>query len=586
MSGAGKCWINIHVRRVWVMMGTSFSVLASVLYMLLWSWVAPAHAEQHHASIPGGNTPQHRPPRQLPPSTSTVLVNPFTLSASLVPSSFIFASRSSEGSVSATLQVTGLSGAPGNQRNPLVTDAGQPADNGTQVKITTGPPKLDASNDVLTEDVKITVWKMPADRTEERFLTVQIAGHVLSVGYKLTNVPSTKFSWTLRAPTTWAGRPRQAIPLKISTGSIDANDVKAETLPFLFEKTSGHAAPVRYLSKQIACPLNHEPISLTANTTQDLWLIDCNEPKPSWLSCLWSGGCGYGDYAGTISISSHEKPEGDTISLTLQSTDWKIRVLGTIVLVVCTIVSFLATTGLNKKIDKLTLFEPLARQREEFLRLHVQLSSNLHQENQMAQTEHKLQCLIKQREQFKISPMSDEELRQLAQSGAAWQVALTTIIKDGVGHVDQLSKLDQKSFLDRLDNLAGLSQPPGVDKVTAIINEAVTAPPVGPPVVGVVGTAMALFRSTPTLPRRAPVRSPSSTELLASINSWNFIAFVVLTASTALVGFYNLVWTNSFGTVQDIVSCALWGFGFPIGSKAVTTLASIATTLGLNLSRT
>ena len=75
----------------------------------------------------------------------------------------------------------------------------------------------------------------------------------------------------------------------------------------------------------------------------------------------------------------------------------------------------------------------------------------------------------------------------------------------------------------------------------------------------------------------------------AEIRTLSLMAWVFFEIVSVVIGAYVLVLNNpSFGTTTDLVLCALWGFGLPVGGSQLSQLSvsNLAGVMGFQLSKT
>ena len=571
----------------------------ALISVLLASSTISAHAQLRTYPNPTSSAAKLKP-STVPPATGggpPAAPATFTPAANLTVTSLTLPNLAGEGSPAVTLQVSGLKSVPTPtgpketapppswKKPPVditVADAGQPADGQTKVSATPGDFCMDVTGDVAMTTVTLAISKMPPNTALDRKLLVTVGGRVIGVDYKLSNKPPVEFTWTPHVSTQFFGAPGQAVPLALSVGTISATSVKIGPSLQLFDQGAGAASPSMYLNGSSACAeASADPITAPANSTSGLWLVrGCDESVPAFW-CFLNSSCWFGHYKGSFLITSTEKPAGDLVNLDISTTDWPIRLVGAVLLVIGVAISFVATQFGQWRINRLGLRHSLAVQRDDFAALLGELQAS---SATMPETEKKLAALIADRVDAKVRSLSDDKMNDLSKDGMAWQNFIVALIHAAVPRASRESNADR--IITSLDELSAQATVPTSQQI-----EFVFVGKTASSLVGMLGLRPAMaFLATGTATLRSMVgmrpRSKSPTELMIAINFWNLVGFLFLTISTAAVGFYNLVWTSSFGTNQDLFSCLLWGLGLPIGTKAVTTIASLATTLGIKLSLT
>ena len=474
------------------------------------------------------------------------------------------------------LQVDGLDAGqvqdPGLLKN--LRDLGSPP----EVKLSVSAvEKLPASASARTWLVSITVAGLPANTAQKRYLQLDMLGNSTTLEYTLTNRAVGNFSWTVRAPPGIAIEPGQPIPLTVSVGPVSATGVVL-VAPYIAEKTTNRLiAPMGFqLCRYPSGNCEGDNISLAANSAAQLWL---------------RGASGVGRYEGSMTLASAEKPEGDTLNITVFSTTGWLQGLGIVTIFCGALLAWYVTVFGRNLVNRDQMLLPVARFRTRLADLRALLATNPTgapvpnvtdrlQDLEGGLSDAQLTAAglpARIPSPWAATPAASQvdAFRTLLQGTADWLAVLETIGRDGFTPVwaasqgaTQAQQPVIRAATTDLDAIAKAAVAPALDTVRQLVRAQVNAV-CGRNFAGAADAAQ-------------PTRSYEQLNLeIARISA---VAWVIVLLATTVVGALALVLNNSFGSLTDFITCFAWGLGVPIGGQALTaSMGTVGTSLGITM---
>jgi type II secretory pathway pseudopilin PulG len=469
--------------------------------------------------------------------------------------------------------------------------------------VTFGKPlPLPASGTKRSWVLPFSVASMPASAELTRYVAMKLGDVVWNLSYQLSSPAAVTATWAFKpipVPVRAIG-PDGAVPLNVSvTGLAPIVGFQMAAVEFVEQGRKHALAGGRLALCETPAPCLGAPItSLTAG------------PNTVWLTQRGSGtdheNFWPGKYEGVVTLTSNDKPAGESANLTIYVTAWYWQVAGFVIILLGIAAAFYFMTFLRQRLAREQLLMAAV-----ILRAAVDaLSRVLSRLNPPVPTPN-----IKTKFNDLDEALSDEKLeehglpfasplpwqspgaatnvdtfRTYIAPVSAWVTALQTIVRTGVVPLVKrkdefvatngaLNAAQQAAFdnaLGALDRLAGPGSAPDAAILVGNIKIqvdafATTLPPI--PLAGPRGPGAAAVQAT---------RSPKQLRMRIALDgllAWGFIGTV-----TALAGTYILVFSNpGFGTCLDLLGCLLWGLGLPTGTLlASTTTSSIATTLNVS----
>jgi len=486
----------------------------------------------------------------------------------------------SGGTGAVTLSLVGLSDAESHDPKllPAVSEIGAP--NPPEVKVS-GMSELPPADKTRSWVIALSVQNLALNSTQQRFITFSVEGTPYTLPYTLTNIPGTKFSWTVRAIPAVAIKPDGAIPISITTGPVGATSVRVG-YSTLVEKTTKAAlgAGALRVCDSATGPCKLDSVAVGANQTRQVWLRGCF----SW-----------GQYEGSILLTTPEKPDGDTVSFTVFCSDISAKSLGVLLIFLGVVIGWYATVYARNAINRDTLLLPAAELRRRLNSLQEAIAKQVDppaNKPQPPNTQDRIRDVLsalsdsvletnglprKVPAPWTTSSISNlDGYRAYVQTQAQWTSALEAITESlefawgkwGIGADDKVKKAVQD-----MGQLTPPGTPPALDnlrtQLTAIENQLVTA-------MGGAGARAAAGAGAPSL---------TPAELRVQIARAGSLAWAFILLATTLAGAYIWVFPSGaagFGTPLDFLTCLAWGFGLSTGSQLVgSTTSSVATTFGV-----
>lgn len=423
---------------------------------------------------------------------------------------------------------------------------------------------------------------LPGNTSQKRYLEVRYSGFTGTLDYTLTNKFETAFSWTLKPPPSEISiRSGEPIEIGIAVGAVPASNVKLLQAT-LIEKSRKYplAEAGLTLCKKSSGDCDSE-INLEAHSSNRLWLRTKDDKYP------------VGQFQGSVVIAAAQKPEGDTINLTVFATRGWRQFGGIIVIMLGVGISWLVSTYARSRLARNQVRLFAAFMREKFKRLQTKLIQAPPQiiPKNTETTSGKLKKFLEDLSESALDSkgyLPDtipkpylggasklEDFKAVLQKMDGWAVALEMIISRGMANAwDFLSthptnQSDINATVGQLDELAKGDDVPA-DLKTQIDKK-----------VNDLKTKLQI----PETPSGKLKEGEEEIERLKfEIDFINLTVWIVMLALTTLLGSYIVVWSNlGFGLWGDYLLCLFWGFGISIGGQQILqmTSGSVATALSI-----
>jgi hypothetical protein len=476
------------------------------------------------------------------------------------------------------LQVNGLNAEEKQDQKLLqnVHDDGYPSSLGLKIEVH-ADERLPAGATARTWLIKMDVAGLPANSTQKRSLDFDLAGKSYNIEYTLTNQALANFSWVVKAPTAIAIEPGQSIPVTIAVGPVPATAVSVIG-SYLLESTGKSLiaqSGLKLCRNPAAC--DSEPqINLPARSAAQLWLV---------------GASGIGQFDGTITIATTEKPEGDAVTLTVYSTTTYRHAWGIATILLGVLLAWgVAVFGRNL-LNRDQMLLPAARLRQRLNTLRAILGTDP-TGGESPHIADKITELLNRLEPAALTeaglpgkwpsplgaPSSDqlERFRRTMQEIADWLAALEVLIHDGLQRIwprwpnaTAVRRQAIRTAQQHVDAVANVAAAPTPDAARQSVQAQLAA----------VDDA---FGIAPLGGGAPPPRSYE--QLNMQIAAMSLITWAVVIAATTVVGTLALVLNNKFGRAVDFLTCLAWGLGVPIGQAAMSaTLGTVGNSLGITM---
>jgi hypothetical protein len=514
---------------------------------------------------------------------------------SLADSDITIDSGSGEGRGSLLLKADGLDAARLGQPLGPIKDLQSPLPPPLNVEITPHElPRTDNSRRwVLIVDIK----GLPRNATQKRYLSVSFAGQDVTLPYTLTNKSTATFAWSIKGPpgelSLSAG---DSIGIGIAVQAVPATHVRVMPVSLVEQSRKTLIDGGIVLCAQLTGACGGDGVNLDANSSNRLWLRT-NAAIPI-----------IGKYVGTVIVGADQKPDGETLNLTVYGTTLCRQLLGVLVILIGVVCAWVTTTWIQSRLNRAQALLPARLMAERVDALQQRMGtapagtdpgdtertrialSNLH--DHLAATWLDTQGYLPQSLPlpFKgMDPKIDDYKHFLAQAGARIAL-LTLIVEDGfvavwrkIPTAPNDASVQAIRDTSRALDLKGADDPPPASKdaITFIqdtlnkLDAALAAahPGVAPPLGA----------------RHATIPSPTFEQLAIEVRNLSAIAWLVFGGLATVVGVYVLIISNlGFGVPSDYFVCLFWGFGLPVGSQQLvqSTIGSVGTAVGVSVSKT
>ncbi len=312
--------------------------------------------------------------------------------------------------------------------------------------------------------------------------------------------------------------------------------------------------------------------------------------KSDWKPWTWR----HGKYTGALSFGVNERPELQTINVTLQATSWLMWFLGLVLLTAGTSLGLWTNVWARARLLRLEALKPVRALQATITGLYgalvaappipdaqpTQLRTKLKEVN-YALTDEAMDRdgLLPPKQPPPISVTADTaaRLREYLDRVGRRAAGLTIVVREGMGRLWADWERD-KNDPARVARITTALQ--RLDREGAEVADAGAATTLVQNVLA--GYLTAVGRQAD--PAAIQVKGPNFEEVTWEIarierRLW-FVALILI----VLGGFAVLVYPNAgFGTFLDLVFCLFWGLGLPIGADRLQQLGpgSIASTIGV-----
>ncbi|WP_156460873.1 hypothetical protein [Sphingomonas sp. Leaf339] len=484
-----------------------------------------------------------------------------------------------------TLAVSGTGLLPEGRRELIAEDLGPSA---TTIVYAT---KLIASGtDYALWRIDGTLRSLPRDTVQIRRLVLKLADASVSIPMTFKNTPAGDFAWAVSGLSALQKRlwtSEDTISFSVQVGPVPARNVRLVQPDFV--ATNGSVLqPGFKLCKHDAPACDGKPLVLDANHSHAL------ELRPAAVSAA------AGQYAGELRLVADEKPFGEMLPLALVVSSDMWRIVGVGLLILGTILAFLINPLLRGKIARAQALRPAAVLRQQAATLNSEMQDlEARAEATLPRAKKLIDWVVDQMNenaldhQGFIPPRVPLYYSSSAPAAAAntYQNLLTEsakrlngvayVLNEGVREVLACPGASPKdplfqTAITELDGLLHIDVEPNTvlfADTRAIVEAFVSKPSKNRSVVNGRGGGR---------------RDLSVRQLDFELNELNLTGWMAFSLISIMVGYVVLVALNpAFGSWQDLVLCALWGFGLPTAGQQLNVLTpgSVVTNLGVNLLR-
>lgn len=433
----------------------------------------------------------------------------------------------------------------------------------------------------------ISADKLAPSTSEPRYVSLLIDGAEKTLAYTLSNASAKSFVWSVKANPSIKVSPGEPLPVSISVGALPATNVRVLQTALVEKSTKGLIAEhgLHLCTSSAPGCGSTDPIKLVANSSQELWLM---------------GVSNVGQYEGSVMIGASEKPEGESVNMTVYSSTWSRKLLGMLTILIGVVLAWFSTVFLKNRLCRNQLLETASSLLATLLRLDTIYSNGSrivvapsiarHLDDARAALARDLLELNGLPSKIPsvivtVTSASVDTYRHYVQPIADWVQALSVLIQQGLvpawatnTQQGQQGAITLTQTVQKIDNLSMVAVAPTATALIPTLADILTQLTSPPPAAG------AVFGQGPVqVTSSTQVESPRQLQLqIARLNlySWLFVLLV-----TVLGGCYALIigpGSIGFGIPMDFLLCLLWGLGLPAGSQLLSaTTSSISTTLGV-----
>jgi hypothetical protein len=507
----------------------------------------------------------------------------FTLSDSEI----IIDSSTGDGRSSLLLKADGQDTGPGHAIEAL-KDLQSPLPPPLQINMQ--PYELPGTDNSRRWVLLVDIRGLPRNATQKRYLSFTFAGQQITLPYTLTNRSTATFAWSVKPPVS---------ELNLTAGEPVKIGIAVQAVP----ATGVRVMQVTLVEQSRKTPLGNDIVLCKQPTGPCESNLDANSANPMWLRTSAAPSI-VGKYAGTVIIGADQKPDGETLNLTLYGTTLYHQLLGVLVILIGVVGAWITTTWTQNRLNRAQALLPARLMAERVATLRRQMAAPPNGID-AADTVHTRKALDDLNEQLEEKwlgkqgylpppfplpfkgpdPKIDDYKQFLAQSGA--RIALLGLIVEE-GFVAVWRKIPAalsdaaKKAIDKachaLDLKGAETPPPASNDAIASIQATLAT----------LDTDLAAGTTRTTNLSAAAIPSPTFQQLSIEIRDLSTVTWLVFGALATCVGTYILIISNlGFGVPSDYFICLFWGFGLPVGSQQLvqSTVGSVGTALGVSVPR-
>lgn len=429
---------------------------------------------------------------------------------------------------------------------------------------------------------RLTVRGLPKQASQNRKLLLVFGGVQSQADYTLTNKSVATFAWTIPGPPVWTLIDSRAVGLPVIVKDVPATGVRL--LHSTLQRSGDDPGTLGVNALELCAEPEGEvctpPATIPSFDSRTLYLrVRKDVVQP------------IGTYTGNVLIASDEKPEGETVALTLYATTGWARFGGLVAVAVGVLLFFLTTIVARYQMavnDRVALALRLRLEMEALRnRVHRALTTDLAwAKNQVNATLNTLSGLLdrKQLKPHLPTPLNPDAkldaFKQHVESVGKELELLRVVIELGLPKVQQAwnaagaDTSKQQHVQDALRKLLAVpGQKLSVEDTRSEVEKILTE------LFNAVG-AGALAGLTEDRLERTLERT------LLSTMRWTWLVIGIWALATVLTGALLLVWAKpGFGVFVDYAVCVLWGLGLPAAGQQLNQLTapSIGTGFGISL---
>jgi len=452
---------------------------------------------------------------------------------------------------------------------------------------------LDHTNTSRRWLLTVDIDGLPNNVVQKRYLAFRFDGKTTTLPFTLNNKNPATFVWSVKGPSEINLPPGEPIEIGVAVQSVAATKIGV-LQSSLLEQSQKYPVEGGWMlcEKRSSDPstCSNKEINLAAHSTQQLLLY------PAKGSTL------IGKYIGNVTIGASEKPEGETLAMTVYGSTPPLKFAGVATIFIGVVLAWILTVYLQNRLNRNQMLLPVTMLRERFQALQAILTNRPPRAQPFACTATTAElarslsalseatldadCLLPPGipNPFKpVTPNAEAFMQRISEQKARFEL-LQLIIRNGLQEIWKqipvVPSANQRNAITTavgaVDSISSQTPPPAVSDVVtrlqAILQTLNTELAGG-------GAANVAAMST---------KPPTSGQISTEIRTLSGIAWLVFAVLTTALGTYVLVLSNlGFGTYMDFLVCLFWGFGLPVGGSqlAQSTTATASTALGFSMPR-
>ena len=443
----------------------------------------------------------------------------------------------------------------------------------------------------------IRIKDLPANSNQKRSARFTFGNVEQYIEYIVTNMSPAAFTWSVAAPgvpwLVWFGYPdtQRATTVVVTAGDYPASNFRlAQSTLRDALGTSQIALDDLELCESATGSCGHLNINARANRTYYVRLIQ-KTGQGFWQS---------GKYTGSLSFAVNERPELQTVNVTLQVSSFWAKMAGAALVGIGILVAWLTSVWARARLLRLEALRPAAVLKESITMLIDEINGAI----KIPGVKLNLtgMVLISIKDSLETKKLDNIGLLPPKVPGArSGGVDTSAKLKEYLDNKSQLVDCLTVVICDGMRQLWSVWKKDIDPKVDSAIKKALNAlDEVGNKVGAEVITradakqrVIAVLQAYQTETTPAGVQSdlpfkkfaePTMLQVSWQIARLSGLLWLVWGILTFIVGVAVLIVTNpGFGTSLDLVFCLLWGFGLPVGIDKLQQLGpgGIATTIGI-----
>ncbi|HEV2741301.1 MAG TPA: hypothetical protein VGU66_22265 [Candidatus Elarobacter sp.] len=435
----------------------------------------------------------------------------------------------------------------------------------------------------------LPVSKLARATTQQRTLVFSLAGADKSLTYSITNVSSSSFSLTPKAPATIAVDYGGWIPIGLAVGPLQATGVRL-LQPTLVEKDSKRLAREPYLR---LCTFKDGTPDKCDDQT-GLGTFAPNAVYQVFVGPLERVGTFENQ---TLTIASDQKPDGDGAAISIYVSSWWHKALGVVAILAGVLMSWFLTVYIRGRIAYDQAYLPVIALRRALdassskldlapaaIETRVIRGAIDTAKKKLADTELEAHGMPV-RKALPWTAAGGPTLDQYRQyiQGIGDRAATLDAIASGLADIAAAwnkASAPAKATLEKgaktVDALAAKDPPPAMPDIQAAIATALEPPP---PDNKRVSFDLLLAAAA------GSARPITEQDLRVEISSLGTISWLAVMLVTVALGAYVLIYSsagNGFGRVEDYLLAIFWGLGLPAASQlSSATSGTVKTTFNI-----